>query len=53
MKIKEISTEPEVIYTGSSFLIKVKVQDGYTWSELKELTWNEVKGMTFADLKGE
>ena len=45
MKIKEISTEPEVIYTGSSFLIKVKVADGYTW--------NEVKGMTFADLKGE
>lgn len=53
MKIKEVFTEPEIIETGSSFLIKVKVADGYTWNELKELTWNEVKGMTFADLKGE
>lgn len=53
MKIKEVFTEPEIIETGSSFILKVKVQDGYTWNELKELTWNEVKGMTFADLKGE
>lgn len=53
MKIKEISTEPEVIYTGSSFLLKVKVQDVFTWNDLKTMTWNEVKEYTFADLKGE
>lgn len=53
MKIKEISTEPEIIYTGSSFLLKVKVQDGLTWNELKGMTWNEVKEYTFAQLKGE
>lgn len=53
MKIKEISTEPKIIYTGSSFLLKVKVQDGLTWNELKGMTWNEVKEYTFAELKGE
>lgn len=53
MKIKEISTEPEVIYTGSSFLLKVKVQDGLTWDELKELTWDEAQAYTYAQLKGD
>lgn len=53
MEIEQISTEPEIIYTGSSFLLKVKVQDGLTWNELKEMTWNEVKEYTFAQLKGE
>lgn len=53
MKIKEISTEPEIIYTGSSFLLKVKVQDSFTWDDLKGMTWNEVKEYTFAELKGE
>lgn len=53
MKIEEISTEPEVIYTGSKFLLKVKVQDGVTWNELKEMTWTEAAEFTFAQLKGD
>lgn len=53
MSIKEISTEPEIIYTGSSFLLKVKVQENFTWDDLKTMTWNEVKEYTFAELKGE
>lgn len=53
MKIKEITTEPEVIYTGSTFLLKVKVQDWLTWNETKELTWDEVQEYTYAQLKGE
>lgn len=53
MKIQEISTEPEIIYTGSSFLLKVKVQEPYTWNDLKYMTWNKLKEYTFAQLKGE
>lgn len=53
MKIKEVFTEPEIIETGSSFILKVKVQDGLTWDEVKELTWDEVKLLTYAQLKGE
>lgn len=53
MEIEQISTEPEIIYTGSSFLLKVKVQEGFTWNDLKNMTWNEVKTYTFAQLKGE
>ena len=53
MKIEEISTEPEVIYTGSKFLLKVKVQDGMTWNEAKELTWTELEAYTYAQMKGD
>ena len=53
MKIKQISTEPEIIYTGSSFLLKVKVQDGMTYDEAKELTWTELMSYTYEELKGE
>ena len=53
MKIKEVFTEPEIIETGSSFIIKVKVQDGLTWDEAKELTWTELAQYTYAQLKGE
>ena len=53
MKIKEVFTEPEIIETGSNFIIEVKVQDGLTWDELKELTWDEVKLLTYAQLKGD
>ncbi len=53
MKIKEVFTEPEIIQTGSSFIIKVKVKDGLTWDEVKELTWDEVKLLTYAQLKGD
>lgn len=53
MKIKEISTEPEMIYTGSSFLLKVKVQEGLTYSEVADLTWTELMSYTYEELKGE
>ena len=53
MKIKEVNTEPEIIYTGSSFLLKVKVQEGMTYEELKSLTYEELKDYTYAQVKGE
>lgn len=53
MKIQQIITEPEVIYTGSSFLLKVKVQDGMTWNEAKDLTWTGLMSYTYEQLKGE
>lgn len=53
MKIQEISIEPGLVYTGSSFLLKVKVQDGMTWDEAKEITWTALEAYTYAQLKGE
>lgn len=53
MEIKEITTEPEVIYTGSNFLLKVKVEEVWSWNDLEELTWNEAKTYTYSQLKGE
>ena len=51
--IEEISTEPEIIYAGSTFLLKVKVQDGMTWNQLKAITWGDADDYTYAQLKGE
>ena len=53
MKIKEVSTEPEIIYTGSKFLLKVKVQEGMTYAELKTITYEDLKDYTYAQVKGE
>lgn len=53
MKIEEISTEPEIIQTGSKFLLKVKVRDGLTYAELKTITYTELKNYTYAQVKGD
>lgn len=52
-KIIEKILEPSVIYTGSSFLLKIKVIKGLTYEELKTLTYQEVKTFTYSQLKGE
>lgn len=52
-KIIEILTEPEKIYAGSNFLLKIKAIRYATYEELKTKTYNEVKNYTYSELKGE
>lgn len=54
MKIKEVFTEPEIIQTGSSFIIKVKVKDGLTYAELKTLSYADIKNnLSYEEVKGD
>lgn len=53
-KIKEIIVEPQPLYVNSNFKIKIKVQRGMTFKELKdEITFNELKEYSFNELKGD
>lgn len=57
-KILEMFVEPEKLYTGSVFKLKVKIQpeserNGLTFAELRQLTFEEAKdNYTFEGLKG-
>ena len=52
-KIIEKILEPSVIYTGSSFKLKVKVKKGLTFEEVKTITFEQLQQYTFAQLKGD
>lgn len=53
-KIKEIIIEPNPLYVNSNFKIKVKVQRGVTFQEMKDrMTFNTADDYSFNDLKGE
>jgi len=52
-KIKEIIVEPEKIYTGSTFKLKIKAIRYMTYDDLKSKTYNELKEYTYNELKGE
>lgn len=52
-KIIEILTEPEKIYSGSSFLLKIKAIRHTTYEELKTKTYTDVKKYKYNELKGE
>ena len=52
-KITEIITEPNKIYVGSTFKLKIKAIRYATYNELKTKTYNEVKNYTYNKLKGE
>lgn len=44
-KILEIITEPDKIYAGEKFKLKIKVNLSVTYKQIKD------KGLTYADLK--
>ena len=53
-KIKVIIIEPTTVYTNSSFKLKIKVQRGLTFQELKDnMTFTTVKSYDFGELKGD
>lgn len=52
-KIVEVRIEPNTIYAGDKFKLKVKAIRYLTFEELKELTFTEVAQYTFGELKGE
>lgn len=53
-KIKEIIVEPNPLYVNSNFTIKIKVQRGLTFKELKDTyTFNEATQYSFGELKGD
>lgn len=53
-KIKEIIIEPTIIYTNNSFKLKIKVQRGLTFQELKDnMTFTTAKANSFGELKGD
>ena len=51
-KIVEIITEPNKIYVGSVFKLKIKAIRYATYEELKPKTYNEVKTFTYKELGG-
>lgn len=53
-KIQEVVLEPSKIYTGSSFLLKVKCINYITYKELKnKKTYLQAKDLRYKNLKGE
>lgn len=52
-KITEIVIEPNKIYVGSSFKLKIKAIRYATYNEVKTKTYNQIKSYTYNQLKGE
>lgn len=53
-KIKEIIIEPSPVNVSSTFKIKIKVQRGLTFKELKDnMTFSDAENYKFSDLKGD
>ena len=53
-KITQIIVEPETIYTGSTFLLKIKAIKYLTYQEIKDnLTYDTLTEHTYGQLKGE
>ena len=53
-KIKEVIVEPNKIYVGSTFKLKIKAIRYLTYSELKEkLKYETLKKYSYSKLKGE
>lgn len=53
-KIKEIIVEPQPLYVNSNFKIKIKVERGVTFEELKNrMTFEDLKEYSFNELKGD
>ena len=52
-KIIEMLIDPEKVYSGSNFLLKVKAIRYATYEELKTKTYIDVKNYKYNELKGE
>ena len=53
MKISEIIVEPEKVYVGSTFKLKVKAIRYITCQEAKTKTCNYMKNFTCKEVNGE
>lgn len=51
-KIVEIITEPNKVYVGSVFKLKIKAIRYATYEELKPKTYNKVKSFSYKELGG-
>lgn len=51
-KIVEIITEPNKVYVGSVFKLKIKAIRYMTYDEVKTKTYNQIKSYTYNELKG-
>lgn len=52
-KITEIIVEPNKVYVGSNFKLKIKAIRYMTYNEVKTKTYNQIKNYTYNELKGE
>lgn len=52
-KIINKIVEPTIIYTKDEFIIKIKVNRGITYNELKQMTYSSAKTHTYSELKGD
>ena len=53
LRIIDKVLEPSKIFTGSKFVLKVKVEKHLTFNELENYTFNELENYTFNELEGE
>ena len=51
-KITEIITEPNKIYEGSTFKLKIKVIRYLTYEELEKMKYEEVENYTYSQIEG-
>lgn len=51
-KILETIVEPEKIYAGSTFKLKIKAIRHITYKEAKKLTYTQLKEYTYKTIKG-
>ena len=52
-KIKEILVEPNKVYVGSTFKLKIKATRYTTYNELRKIPYNYLKTFKYGQLKGE
>lgn len=52
-KIQEITLEPNIVYTGSFFNVKIKIVKKLTYVDLKKTTYSKLKMYTYNNSKGE
>ena len=52
-KIKEIIVEPNKIYVGSTFKLKIKAARYTTYNELRKIDYFYAKTFKYGQLKGE
>lgn len=52
-KIKEVIVEPDKIYVGSTFKLKIKAIRYLTYAEMKSKTYSYFKTSKYKNLKGE
>lgn len=52
-KITEIIVEPNKVYVGSTFKLKIKAIRYMTYEEIETKTYEEIEDYTYSELEGE